>query len=32
LLGAIVPEFSAPVLLLVPRADFRIEDTWHVSG
>jgi 3-hydroxy-9,10-secoandrosta-1,3,5(10)-triene-9,17-dione monooxygenase len=32
LLGAIVPEFTAPVLLLVPRADFRIEDTWQVSG
>jgi 3-hydroxy-9,10-secoandrosta-1,3,5(10)-triene-9,17-dione monooxygenase len=32
LLGAIVPEFSGPVLLLVPRDDFRIEDTWHVSG
>jgi 3-hydroxy-9,10-secoandrosta-1,3,5(10)-triene-9,17-dione monooxygenase len=32
LLGAFVPEFPAPVLLLVPRADFRIEDTWHVSG
>jgi 3-hydroxy-9,10-secoandrosta-1,3,5(10)-triene-9,17-dione monooxygenase len=32
LLGAFVPEFPAPVLLLVPRAEFRIEDTWHVSG
>jgi 3-hydroxy-9,10-secoandrosta-1,3,5(10)-triene-9,17-dione monooxygenase len=32
LLGAIVPEFPAPVLLLIPRADFTIEDTWHVSG
>jgi 3-hydroxy-9,10-secoandrosta-1,3,5(10)-triene-9,17-dione monooxygenase len=32
LLGAFVPEFPAPVLLLVPRAQFRIEDTWHVSG
>lgn len=32
LLGAIVPEFPAPVLLLVPRSDFTIEDTWHVSG
>jgi 3-hydroxy-9,10-secoandrosta-1,3,5(10)-triene-9,17-dione monooxygenase len=32
LLGAFVPEFPAPVLLLVPRTDFRIEDTWHVSG
>jgi 3-hydroxy-9,10-secoandrosta-1,3,5(10)-triene-9,17-dione monooxygenase len=32
LLGAIVPEFPAPVLLLVPRSDFIIEDTWHVSG
>jgi alkylation response protein AidB-like acyl-CoA dehydrogenase len=32
MLGAIVPEFAGPVLLLVPRADFRIEDTWHVSG
>ena len=32
LLGAIVPEFPAPVLLLVPRSDFEIEDTWHVSG
>ncbi len=32
LLGAMVPEFEAPVLLLVPRADFTIEDTWHVSG
>ncbi|MBV9048458.1 MAG: hypothetical protein JOY58_09335 [Solirubrobacterales bacterium] len=32
LLGAIVPEFEAPVLLLVPRPDFTIEDTWHVSG
>jgi hypothetical protein len=25
--GAIVPEFPAPVLLLVPRSDFAIEDT-----
>ena len=32
LLGAFVPEFPAPVLLLVPRPQFRIEDTWHVSG
>ena len=32
LLGAFVPEFPAPVLLLVPKAEFRIEDTWHVSG
>ncbi len=32
LLGAIVPEFPAPVLLLIPRSDFTIEDTWHVSG
>jgi 3-hydroxy-9,10-secoandrosta-1,3,5(10)-triene-9,17-dione monooxygenase len=32
LLGAIVPEFEAPVLLLVPRSDFSIDDTWHVSG
>jgi 3-hydroxy-9,10-secoandrosta-1,3,5(10)-triene-9,17-dione monooxygenase len=32
ILGAIVPGSPAPVLLLVPRADFRIEDTWHVSG
>ncbi|MCE0766880.1 hypothetical protein LWC35_28825 [Pseudonocardia kujensis] len=32
LLGARVPEFPAPVLLLVPRNDFAIDDTWHVSG
>lgn len=32
MLGALVPDFSRTVLLLVPRADFRIEDTWHVSG
>ncbi|MBS1677069.1 MAG: hypothetical protein JST08_06765 [Actinobacteria bacterium] len=32
MLGAAVPEFEAPVMLLVPRAEFRIEDTWHVSG
>jgi 3-hydroxy-9,10-secoandrosta-1,3,5(10)-triene-9,17-dione monooxygenase len=32
LLGAIVPEFPGPVLLLVPRSEFRIDDTWHVSG
>jgi 3-hydroxy-9,10-secoandrosta-1,3,5(10)-triene-9,17-dione monooxygenase len=32
LLGAFVPESPAPVLLLVPRTDFRVEDTWHVSG
>lgn len=32
LLGAIVPEFEAPILLLVPRSEFTIEDTWHVSG
>ena len=32
LLGAFIPESPAPVLLLVPRTDFRIEDTWHVSG
>lgn len=32
MLGAVVPEFSSPVLLLVPREEFRIEDTWHVSG
>lgn len=32
LLGAKVPEFPTPVLLMVPRADFRIEDTWQVSG
>jgi alkylation response protein AidB-like acyl-CoA dehydrogenase len=32
LLGAFVPESPAPVLLLVPRGDVRIEDTWFVSG
>jgi 3-hydroxy-9,10-secoandrosta-1,3,5(10)-triene-9,17-dione monooxygenase len=32
LLGAKVPEFSTAVLLMVPRGDFNIEDTWHVSG
>jgi len=32
LLGAFIPESPAPVLLLVPRTDFRVEDTWHVSG
>ena len=32
LLGAFVPESPAPVLLLVPRGDARIEDTWFVSG
>jgi 3-hydroxy-9,10-secoandrosta-1,3,5(10)-triene-9,17-dione monooxygenase len=32
LLGAFVPESPAPVLLLVPRQDFEIDDTWHVSG
>jgi 3-hydroxy-9,10-secoandrosta-1,3,5(10)-triene-9,17-dione monooxygenase len=32
MLGAKVPEFPRPVLLLVPRSDFRIEDTWFVSG
>lgn len=32
LLGAFVPGSPAPVLLLVPRTEFRIEDTWHVSG
>ncbi len=32
LLGAIVPQYEGPVLLMVPRGDFRIEDTWYVSG
>jgi 3-hydroxy-9,10-secoandrosta-1,3,5(10)-triene-9,17-dione monooxygenase len=32
LLGATVAEIPAPVLLMVPKGDFRIEDTWHVSG
>ncbi|GAA3581408.1 flavin-dependent monooxygenase [Amycolatopsis ultiminotia] len=32
MLGAKLPEQASPVLLLVPRNDFRIEDTWHVSG
>lgn len=32
LLGAVVPEHARPVLLLVPKGDLRIEDTWHVSG
>lgn len=32
LLGAIVPEFPTPMLLIVPREDFAIEDTWHASG
>ena len=32
LLGAFVPEYPFPILLLVPRSDFAIEDTWHVSG
>jgi len=32
LLGAFVPESPAPVLLLVPRDQARIEDTWFVSG
>jgi len=32
LLAAMVPESPAPVLLLVPKEDFLIEDTWHVSG
>ena len=31
-MGAAVPEFSDPGLLLVPKTDFRIDDTWHVSG
>jgi 3-hydroxy-9,10-secoandrosta-1,3,5(10)-triene-9,17-dione monooxygenase len=32
LLAAFVPESPAPVLLLVPRTEVRIEDTWYVSG
>jgi alkylation response protein AidB-like acyl-CoA dehydrogenase len=32
LLGAKVDQIPGPVLLLVPKSDFRIEDTWHVSG
>lgn len=32
MLGAIVPEFTGPILLLVPKSDFRVDDTWHVSG
>lgn len=32
LLGAFVPEFAAPTMLLVPKRDYRIDDTWHVSG
>ena len=32
LLGAFIPESPAPVLLLVPREQVRIEDTWFVSG
>ena len=32
LLGAFVPEYPFPILVLVPRSDFTIEDTWHVSG
>lgn len=32
LLGAKVDEIPGPILLIVPKGDFRIEDTWHVSG
>jgi 3-hydroxy-9,10-secoandrosta-1,3,5(10)-triene-9,17-dione monooxygenase len=32
LLGTKVDEIPGPVLLMVPKSDFRIEDTWHVSG
>ncbi len=32
LLGAMLPGQARPVLLMVPRSDFDIEDTWHVSG
>jgi 3-hydroxy-9,10-secoandrosta-1,3,5(10)-triene-9,17-dione monooxygenase len=32
LLGVMVPEFEAPVALLVPRSQFTIDDTWFVSG
>lgn len=32
LLSAVVKEGEAPVLLLVPRDQFDIDDTWHVSG
>ena len=32
LLASVVPEFAAPVLLLVPREDFEIDDNWFVSG
>lgn len=32
LLGAKVEQIQAPILLIVPKSDFRIEDTWHVSG
>lgn len=32
LLGATVPEIPGQVLLMVPKGDFRVEDTWHVSG
>jgi 3-hydroxy-9,10-secoandrosta-1,3,5(10)-triene-9,17-dione monooxygenase len=31
LLAALPPQ-SPPVLMMVPAADLRIEDTWHVSG
>jgi len=32
LLGAILPGSDRPVLLLVPKSDYRIDDTWRVSG
>src|SRR3546814_1418423 len=32
LLGARVEEIQAPILLIVPKSDFRIEDTWLVRS
>jgi 3-hydroxy-9,10-secoandrosta-1,3,5(10)-triene-9,17-dione monooxygenase len=32
MLGVVVPEHPRPILLLVPKTDYRIDDTWHVSG
>jgi len=32
LLGAVLPGVDGPALLLIPRKDFQIDDTWHVSG
>jgi alkylation response protein AidB-like acyl-CoA dehydrogenase len=32
LLSAIVEKDDPPILMLVPKGEFAIEDTWHVSG